>query len=192
MQLTDRCSFARQWLRDAVSHQEERRVFSAFFSGYVALIAASWQLAINHGQFQKDSNMADETQERKAIEFAMSKRSIEIDRFITSEDGKRVTTSLRIREVPEGDDFKMIGSLSDSELKGVTSFLYELWSPLGHLTKNREEIKNQADGLGLVFRKVRNRLFHGGKLNDPNGTDADLLEHLNPILFGVVEVLVVH
>ena len=29
-------------------------------------------------------------------------------------------------------------------------------------------------------------------MNDPNGSDADLLERLNPVLFGVVEVLLVH
>ena len=29
-------------------------------------------------------------------------------------------------------------------------------------------------------------------MNDPNGTDADLLERINPILFGVVEVLLIH
>jgi len=29
-------------------------------------------------------------------------------------------------------------------------------------------------------------------MNDPIGTDADLLERLNLVLFGVVEVLLVH
>ena len=192
MRLTDRCFFARQWLHDAETYQEKRQVFSAFFSGYVALIPASLQLAINHGQNWADSNLVDETGEHKAIGFAMSERSEEIDRFITSEHGKRVTTSLRIRVVPEGDEFKMIGSKGDSELEEAASFLFDLWSPSLYRSKNKAEIKTQADALGIVFRKVRNRLFHGVKLNDPNGFDADLLEHLNPILFGVVEVLVAH
>ena len=86
----------------------------------------------------------------------------------------------------------MIGSVNDSELLTATAFLFSLWSPLANLSKGKIEIVSQANNLGLIFRKVRNRLFHGGKMNDPNGTDADLLNRLNPILFGVIEVLVVH
>jgi hypothetical protein len=58
--------------------------------------------------------------------------------------------------------------------------------------RSKAEIKNQALYLGVIFRKIRNRLFHGGKMNDPHGTDADLLMRLNPILFGVVEVILIH
>ena len=192
MQLFDRSSFARQWLRDALSQQEESRVFSAFFSGYVALVAASCQMAGDHGKFRQYENRKDESLERLAIEFAMKERSVEIDKFITSEVGKRVTASLRIREVPEGEKFKMIGSRLDDDLTRAASFLFDLWSPFSFSTKSQDEIKDQAKYLGVVFRKIRNRLFHGEKMNDPNGTDADLLQHLNPILFGVVEVLVVH
>ena len=192
MQLFDRSSFARQWLRDASSQQEERRVFSAFFSGYVALVAASCQMAGDHGHFRQYENRNDESLERLAIEFAMKERSVEIDKFITSEVGKRVTASLRIREVPEGEKFKMIGSRLDDDLTTAASFLFDLWSPFAFSTKSQDEIRDQAKHLGLVFRKIRNRLFHGEKMNDPNGTDADLLQHLNPILFGVIDVLVVH
>ena len=192
MRLGDRSSFAREWLEDARLRQEEKRVFSAFFSGYIALVAASSQMAGDHGEFRKYENQLDEHLERKAIEFAMSKRSVEINNFITSGDGARATSSLRSREVPEGDEFKMIGSVNDPELMEATSSLFSLWSPLANSSRSKTDIVNQANHLGLVFRKVRNRLFHGGKMNDPNGSDADLLERINPILFGVVEVLLVH
>lgn len=192
MILGDRSSFAREWLEDARLQQEERRVFSAFFSGYVALVAASSQMAGDHGEYKRYEKHPDERLERKAIEFAMTQRAVEIDKFLISEEGVRATSSLRSREVPEGDNFKMIGSVNDSELLTATAFLFSLWSPLANLSKGKIEIASQANNLGLIFRKVRNRLFHGGKMNDPNGTDADLLERLNPILFGIVEVLVVH
>ncbi len=192
MRLGDRSSFAREWLRDARLQQAERRVFSAFFSGYVALVAAASQMAGDHGEFQRYANQQDDHLERKAIEFAMSKRSVEINDFITSGDGARATNSLRSREVPEGDEFKMIGSVNDPELMEATSSLFSLWSPLANSSRSKTDIANQANHLGLVFRKVRNRLFHGGKMNDPNGSDADLLERINPILFGVVEVLLIH
>lgn len=192
MRLGDRSSFAREWLEDARLQQEEKRVFSAFFSGYIALVAASSQMAGDHGEFRRYENQLDEHLERDSIEFAMTTRSIEINKFIVSTDGMRATGSLRSREVPEGEEFKMIGSVNDSEFEKVASFLFSLWSPLADSTKSPTDITNQANYLGLVFRKVRNRLFHGGKMNDPNGTDADLLERLNPILFGVVEVLLVH
>ena len=192
MGLGDRSSFAREWLEDARLQQEERRVFSAFFSGYVALVAASSQMAGDHGVYKRYEKQPDEHLERKAIEFAMTQRAVEIDKFLISDEGVRATSSLRSREVPEGDNFKMIGSVNDSELLTATAFLFSLWSPLANLSKGKIEIVSQANNLGLIFRKVRNRLFHGGKMNDPNGTDADLLERLNPILFGIVEVLVVH
>jgi hypothetical protein len=192
MQFFDRSSFARQWLREAESQQDAGRVFSAFFSGYVAFVAASCQMTADHGKFRELQNQKDESLERSAIEFAMKERSLEIDKFITSEVGKRATTSLRIREVPEGEKFKMIGSRRDDDLTRAASFLFDLWSPLAFSTKSQDEIGDQAQYLCLVFRKIRNRLFHGEKAYDPNGTDADLLHHINPILFGVVEVLVVH
>ena len=192
MILGDRSSFAREWLEDARLQQEERRVFSAFFSGYVALVAASSQMAGDHGEYKRYEKHPDEHLEREAIEFAMTQRAVEIDKFLISEEGVRATSSLRSREVPEGDNFKMIGSVNDSELLTATAFLFSLWSPLANLSKGKIEIVSQANNLGLIFRKVRNRLFHGGKMNDPNGTDADLLNRLNPILFGVIEVLVVH
>ena len=192
MRLGDRSSFAREWLGDARLQQEERRVFSAFFSGYVALVAAASQMAGDHGEFQRYANQLDDHLERKAIEFALSNRSVEIDNFIISQEGVRATGSLRSREVPEGEEFKMIGSVNDSELMMAASSLFGLWSPLANSSKSKTDIKNQAKYLGLVFRKVRNRLFHGGKMNDPHGSDADLLERINPILFGVVEVLLVH
>ena len=192
MLLGDRSSFAREWLEDALLQQEKRRVFSAFFSGYVALVAASSQMAGDHGEFRKYENQLDEHLERKAIEFAMSNRAVEINEFIDSVEGVRATGSLRSREVPEGEEFKMIGSVNDPQLLMAASSLFSLWSPLANTFKSKTEIVNQANYLGLVFRKVRNRLFHGGKMNDPNGTDADLLERINPILFGVVKVLLVH
>ena len=192
MHLGDRSSFAREWLEDARDQQDEKRVFSAFFSGYIALVAASSQMAGDHGEFRKYENQLDDHLERKAIEFAMSERSGQINKFIHSQDGARAVGSLRLREVPEGEEFKMIGSVNDAEFKEIVAFLFSLWSPLADSTKSPTDITNQANYLGLVFRKVRNRLFHGGKMNDPNGTDADLLERLNPILFGVVEVLLVH
>ena len=192
MRLGDRSSFAREWLEDARLRQEEKRVFSAFFSGYIALVAASSQMAGDHGEFRKYKNQLDEHLEREAIGFAMGQRSVEINNFITSADGVRATGSLRSREVPEGEEFKMIGSASDSELTRAATFLFSLWSPLVNSSRSEDDITNQALYLGLIFRKVRNRLFHGGKMNDPNGSDADLLERLNPVLFGVVEVLLVH
>ena len=192
MRLYERSSFAREWLEDARLEQDESRVFSAFFSGYIALAVASSQISANNGESQKYVDESDEHLEKKAIEFAMTQRARAIDKFLISEEGKRFTGSLRSREVPEGDAFQMIGPLKDHELKMATQNLFTLWSPLANESKGQDQIVSQANHLGLIFRKVRNRLFHGEKLNDPNGTDADLLERLNPILFGVVAVLLVH
>ncbi len=192
MKMADRSDFAREWLEDARVQQENRKVFSAFFSGYVALVACATQIAADEGAFRTYANQPDELLEREAIEFAMKAYSVGINKFITSAEGARVTGLMRSREVPEGDEFKMIGSVNDPELTEAASHLYSLWSPLAVATKSGEDVTSQAANLAIVFRKVRNRLFHGGKMCDPHGTDADLLERLNQVLFGVVEKLIVH
>ena len=192
IRLLDRLSFAREWLADARDQQSERRVFSAFFAGYVALVAAATQIAGDHNEFKKYCSESDDDFERKAIEFAMCQKAIEINQFVKSEDGKRATASLRSREVPEGEKFKIIGSVDDADLAHAVAFLYELWSPLSDPLKSKEAVKAQAMHLANVFRKIRNRLFHGGKLNDPHGSDSDLLERVNPVLFGVVEAVLAH
>jgi len=192
MRLGERSDFAREWLKDAQIQQENRKVFSAFFSGYIALVAAAAQIAADEGAFRKYANQSDEHLERKAIEFAMNAYAVPIDEFIKSAEGANAAQMLRSREVPEGEEFKLIGSVSDPDLTKAASHLYSLWSSLAATTKSDEDITSQAKSLAIVFRKVRNRLFHGGKMNDPNGTDAELLERLNRILFGVVEKLIIH
>ncbi len=192
MRLGERSDFAREWLKDAQIQQENRKVFSAFFSGYIALVAAAAQIAADEGAFRQYANQSDEHLERKAIEFAMNAYAVPIDEFIKSAEGANAAQMLRSREVPEGEEFKLIGSVSDPDLTKAASHLYSLWSPLAATTKSDEDITSQALNLAIVFRKVRNRLFHGGKMNDPQGTDADLLERLNRILFGVVEKLIIH
>ena len=192
MKLGDRSDFAREWLEDARIQQENRKVFSAFFSGYIALVACATQIAADEGAFRTYANQPDELLEREAIEFAMKAHSVGIDVFIKSAEGVRATGLLRNREVPEGEEFKMIGSVSDPDLTEAASHLYRLWSPLESATKSGEDVFSQAANLAIVFRKVRNRLFHGGKMIDPQGTDAELLERLNLILFGVVEKIISH
>lgn len=192
MRLGDRSRFAREWIGDARRQQDERRVFSAFFSGYVALVAVASQLAGDSREYQRYAHEEDINLELEAIKFAMSNRSVEINNFVVSPEGTRATGLWRSREVPEGESFKMIGSVNDVELLTAATYLSDIWSPLASSSKSELEISNQAQYLGLIFRKVRNRLFHGEKMNDPNGTDADLLDKINPILFGVVEVLLVH
>lgn len=190
MRLKDRYRFAEGWMTDAKQQQQEERVFSAFFSGYVAFVANSFQVAADCGH--KFDNESDEGFEMSAIKFAVEERSKKINEFIISESGKAATELLRLREVPEGEQFQMIGSRNDSDLAFATDFLFGLWSPGRAMRKSPTEIKNQAQYLSVVFRKIRNRLFHGEKMRDPEGTDADLLKCVNPILFGVVEALPIY
>lgn len=192
MKLGDRSDFAREWLEDARVQQENRKVFSAFFSGYIALVACATQIAADEGAFRTYANKSEEKLEGAAIEFAMKAHSVGINVFIQSAEGVRATGLMRSRVVPEGDKFRMIGSVNDPELTKAASHLYRLWSQLEAATKSEDDMNLQAENLALVFRKVRNRLFHGGKMNDPQGTDAELLERLNEVLFGVVEKLITH
>jgi hypothetical protein len=190
MRLKDRYRFAEGWMSDAKQQHQEDRVFSGFFSGYVAFVVNSFQVAADCGR--KFEKISDERLEIAAIEFAVKERSELIDDFIISAKGQEATGLLRQRKVPDGEQFQMIGSNNDLDLKSATLFLFDLWNPENIRAKNPTEIKNQAQYLSVVFRKIRNRLFHGEKLRDPKGTDADLLKCVNPILFGVVEALPIY
>jgi hypothetical protein len=73
MQLNDRYRFAEGWIVDAKQQQQEERVFSAFFSGYVAFVANSFQVAADCGH--KFDSESDEGFEIRAIKFAVEERS---------------------------------------------------------------------------------------------------------------------
>ncbi len=190
--LGDRSVFAREWLEDAKRHQKEQRVFSAFFSAYIALVAASCQMAGDSGASQRYAKRSDEQFERSAIESALKYRAKHLDDFLKSDNGKKIATRLWQREVPEGEKFKIIESSNDPELEEAARLLYENWLPVSLAGKPLISPEVQAEKLGYLLRKIRNRLFHGQKMNDPNGADADLLERINPLLIGVVEVILVH
>ena len=190
--LGDRSVFGREWLEDSKRHQEEQRYFSAFFAAYIALVAASCQMAGDSGESQKYAKRSDEQFERSAIESAMKYRAGQLDDFLKSDIGKKITTRLWQREVPEGEKFKIIESSNDAELQEAARLLYEKWLPVSLAGKPVINSEEQAERLSFLLRKIRNRLFHGQKMNDPNGADADLLERINPLLIGVVEIILVH
>ena len=190
-ELRDRSGFAREWLSDARAHYENKSYFSSYFSAYVALVAASTQFMADSGK-SKQMGMGkkfEELIEITSINKAMKFNAGKIDKFLSSEEGKLAKNNLRMREVPGSETIRIIGDGTDEELREAGHWLYQCWSPL-----NSEiiDIELQAQKLALIFRKVRNRLFHGEKAINLGGSDADLLERLNPILFGVVESLLVH
>jgi hypothetical protein len=88
MRLGERFDFAREWLKDAQIHQENQKVFSAFFSGYIALVAAATQIAADEGAFRQYANQSDEHLEREAIEFAMNAYAVSIDEFVKTTEQK--------------------------------------------------------------------------------------------------------
>lgn len=190
--LGDRSIFAREWLEDARRNHEEQRFFSAFFAAYIALVAASCQLAGDSGEVKRYAKSSDEHFEKLAIECALKYRAQQLDDFLKSENGRRITTRLWQREVPEGERFKIIDSSNDLELEKATKLLYEKWLPVSLADRSLITPEVQAEMVGLLLRKIRNRLFHGEKMNDPNGADADLLERVNPLLISVVEVILIH
>jgi hypothetical protein len=134
----------------------------------------------------------DENWEREAIEKAMKFKHKEIASFLDTDNGVRIKQAIWQREIPENKNIQIIGAENDPVLQQVAKNLSAFFRPLQNSPLTPSEKINQSQDLSILFRKVRNRLFHGRKMNDPEGTDAELLNKLNPLLIEVVEILQRH
>jgi hypothetical protein len=134
----------------------------------------------------------DERWEGQAIEAAMKIKNQEIAVFLDTDTGKQIKFTILQREIPENENNRIIGPANDAELQLAAKNLATYFSPLRSNSLGENERTDQARQLAIVFRKVRNRLFHGGKMNDPNGSDAEFLNKLNPLLIEIVEILQKH
>ena len=185
----DRTPVAREWLDSARKQQNTGQVFSAFFSAYIALAVCATQIMGDSGN---GPNGDDENWEREAIEKAMNYKHKEIAAFLETDNGIRIKQAIWQREIPENKDIQIIGSVDDPVLKQAARNLTTFFKPLRNSPLTTKEKISQAQDLSILFRKVRNRLFHGRKMNDPDGTDAELLNKLNPLLIEIVEILQKH
>ena len=185
----DRTPVAREWLDSARKQQNTGQVFSAFFSAYIALAVCATQIMGDSGN---GPNGDDENWEREAIEKAMNYKHKEIAAFLETDNGIRIKQAIWQREIPENKDIQIIGSVDDPVLQQAARNLTTFFRPLRNSPLTTKEKISQAQDLSILFRKVRNRLFHGRKMNDPDGTDAELLSKLNPLLIEIVEILQKH
>ena len=185
----DRTPVAREWLDSARKQQNTGQVFSAFFSAYIALAVCATQIMGDSGN---GPNGDDENWEREAIEEAMNYKHKEIAAFLETDNGLRIKQAIWQREIPENKDIQIIGSVNDPVLQQAARNLTTFFRPLRNSPLTTKEKISQAQDLSILFRKVRNRLFHGRKMNDPDGTDAELLNKLNPLLIEIVEILQKH
>ena len=185
----DRTPVAREWLDSARKQQNTGQVFSAFFSAYIALAVCATQIMGDSGT---GPNGDDENWEREAIEKAMNYRHKEIAAFLATDNGIRMKQAIWQREIPENENFRIIGPADDEVLKQAAINLSSFFTPSRHSPLSPQEKISQAKDLSILFRKVRNKLFHGGKMNDPEGSDAELLNKLNPLLIEIVEILQKH
>ena len=185
----DRTPVAREWLDSARKQQNTGQVFSAFFSAYIALAVCATQIMGDSGN---GPNGDDENWEREAIEKAMNYKHKEIAAFLETDNGIRIKQAIWQREIPENKGIQIIGSVDDPVLQQAARNLTTFFRPLRNSPLTTKEKISQAQDLSILFRKVRNRLFHGRKMNDPDGTDAELLNKLNPLLIEIVEILQKH
>jgi hypothetical protein len=185
----DRTPVAREWLDSARKQQDTGQVFSAFFSAYIALAVCATQIMGDSGN---GPNGDDENWEREAIEKAMNYKNKEIAAFLETDNGIRIKQAIWQREIPENKEIQIIGSVDDPVLQQAARNLTTFFRPLRNSPLTTKEKISQVQDLSILFRKVRNRLFHGRKMNDPDGTDAELLSKLNPLLIEIVEILQKH
>ena len=189
----DRSYFGRQWLNRAKSAYEDGDVFSAFFSGYIALVCSATQMMADSsqsGRIQRSNE--DDAWERNSIEESFTMMAREIAEFVDSDRGRKITIQLRLREIPGEANSRIISASGDPHFSKTVDLLNDRWSPVRTVPWNSSSFEAHAKACAHLLRRVRNRLFHGEKLNDPNGSDAELLEHINPLLFELVEIVLVH
>jgi hypothetical protein len=185
----DRTPVAREWLDSARKQQDTGQVFTAFFSAYIALAVCATQIMGDSGN---RPNGDDENWEREAIEKAMNYKHKEIAAFLETDSGIRIKQAIWQREIPENRNIQIIGPENDVVLQQAAKNLTSYFRPLRPSPLTLDEKIKQAQDLSTLFRKVRNRLFHGRKMNDPEGTDAEFLNKLNPLIIEVVEILQKH
>ena len=185
----ERTPIAREWLDSARKQQSTGQVFSAFFSAYIALAVCATQIMGDSGN---GPNGDDENWEREAIEEAMNYKHKEIAAFLETDNGTKIKYLIWQREIPENESFRIIGPADDEVLKQAAINLSSYFTPSRNSLLSPQEKISQAKDLSTLFRKVRNKLFHGGKMNDPEGSDAELLNKINPLLVEIVEILQKH
>jgi len=192
-QVGDRSAFGRQWLSQAKASFGQGDVFSAYFSGYIALVCSATQLMADSsksGRITKENN--DEAWEQKSIEEALIMRAQQLAAFVDSEAGRKIIDKLRLRAIPGDNDSRIISTVGDPHFRETVDRLNGCWSPLSSSSWTDSTRTAHAKACANLLRRVRNRLFHGEKLNDPSGSDAELLDGLSPLLFEIVEIVLAH
>ena len=179
---------AQVWLRHAKQSLEQDNVFNGYFEAYIALASTAANLAVSQGRYS--SSNRDDVDEGVAIEDAMIGRAKDINQFLESPEGTKLRCDLWNRDVAGEDGARIIGEVGSNDmLRNSRTRLGAFWSPIRSGTLSEREVEEQARHLAFLFRVVRNRLFHGTKIYDRHGSDADLLRKVAPIVIGVVEVL---
>ena len=186
-----RLKTARRWHDEAQRYLKEKDFFSAYFAGYISL--AVFSALFYSENCGGPTETADDQWESKAIRYTLEKRAAALSLTLAGPPVPPEVADLRSRVVHGVGDRPIMGAQSqpDDALDMSTKTLYDLWSPLRTMGLTQAEADRHARALETVFRKVRNRLFHGQKDYGVD-TDADLLERLTPVLLTVVTALLEH
>ena len=180
---------AKEWLKNAREQQAKHQVFSAYFSAYIALVCCATQIMSDNGiKLQGD----EDKWEGQSITKAFVDKRKEISAFLQTDTGKKIKETIWQREIPEDSNATIMGAGNDYQLSDATKTLGKYFKPGGPTNLNDAEMKLLCTQIALLFRKVRNRLFHGQKIYDERGDNGEFLEMLNPLLIEIVEILQRH
>jgi hypothetical protein len=189
----DRSVFANEWLRSAKEKHSDGDVVGGFFAGYVSLVCSATQVVANHQLMgPRELSEDDDRWEGKAIELAFCEKRRDLMAYVISERGRAAVSNLSLREVPGQTSSRILNTSNDEVFRRVTDNLVQFWNPLRSRSWSDEDLRSHSADLAFLLRRIRNRLFHGEKMNDQHGDDADLLNRVNVVLFGIVEILLRH
>jgi hypothetical protein len=163
-----RVTFVRKWLRRARGAKDE---FDRFFSAWIALIVAARRVRDQSGQVPEE-----DSDRQRVVGYFLAKKA-EVMRAI----GKHET---EMRWLARRRGTKYGGPIIDTR----NAELRERFARLSRHYTAGEPMQDDelAMAVAELLNKIRNNVFHGGKVYDDR-EDLDLLRNVNPVVVAVLE-----
>lgn len=165
-----RMTFVRKWLRRAREAEDE---FDRFFSAWIALVVAAQCIRDSSGRLPEE-----DSDRQRVVDYLLAKKP-EVMRAVGKHRAEMMWLARR-RGTTYANRIIDTGNRKLRDLFARLSDHYTAGRPMGD--------NEHATAIAELLNKVRNNVFHGGKVYDDR-QDLDLLRNVNPVLLAVLEEL---
>ncbi len=162
--------FVRRWWQKAGESEDP---FDRFFSAWIAVVIAARSQLDERQLFQPDND-------RKAVIQYFKSHAKQVASVLAKLPDK---TGWLAQRKGTGTDQSILDVhlYSPQHLRPLFDTLANVWS--GQTARKPRWIANAT---AEMINHIRNNMFHGGK-NPDDAADQELLDHVNPLLLGVLE-----